>query len=126
MVAAKFNQEVKRPAVMNIKFLDEVKERHADLENEGFAHLINVAHLGKSVNMAIAEGYRRAFSAILDSNLTTIMAALVLMSFGYGPIRGFAITLVIGLVCSMYTAVFVTRVVVDYFIISKGKSSISI
>lgn len=58
---------------------------------------------------AIHLGYRRAFSAIVDSNLTTIIAALILLNFDSGPIRGFAITVIIGIVSSMFTALFVTR-----------------
>jgi len=91
-----------------------------------FEHIREELRLGKGVNLAIAEGYRRAFSAIFDSNLTTIIAAIVLFNFGYGPIRGFAVTLLIGLMASMYTAIFVTRTVVDYTIVSKGKQTISV
>lgn len=58
---------------------------------------------------AVQAGYRKAFSAIMDSNVTTIMAALILLQFDAGPIRGFAITLIIGIVSSMFTALFMTR-----------------
>jgi len=58
---------------------------------------------------AIHLGYRKAFSAIIDSNLTTVIAALILLQFDAGPIRGFAVTLVIGIVASMFTALFMTR-----------------
>ncbi len=58
---------------------------------------------------AIQAGYRKAFSAIIDSNLTTILAALILLNFDSGPIRGFAVTLIIGIVSSMFTALFMTR-----------------
>ena len=61
------------------------------------------------IGSAIHLGYRRAFSAIVDSNLTTIIAALILLNFDSGPIRGFAITVIIGIVSSMFTALFVTR-----------------
>jgi len=91
-----------------------------------FEHMREELRMGKSVNTAISEGYSRAFAAIFDSNLTTIIGAVVLLSFGYGPIRGFAVTLLIGLVASMYTAVFVTRVVFDYFIVSKARKTISL
>ena len=91
-----------------------------------FEHMREELRAGKSVNMAIAEGYSRAFSAIFDSNVTTIIATVVLLNFGYGPIRGFAVTLLMGIIASMYTAVFVTRVVFDYFIVSKGKTSVSV
>ncbi len=91
-----------------------------------FEHIREELVHGKSVSLAIAEGYKRAFSAIFDGNLTTIIAGLVLLSFGYGPIRGFAVTLLIGLVASMYTAIYVTRVIIDYWIVSKNRQTISI
>ncbi len=69
---------------------------------------------GKSVRQAIALGYDRAFSAIFDGNLTMVLAALILYQFGTGPIRGFAVTLAIGVICSMFTAVVVTRVIFDF------------
>ena len=64
---------------------------------------------GKTVRASVESGFKRAFSAILDSNITTIIAGLVLMIFGAGTIKGFAITLTIGVVCSLFTAVVVTR-----------------
>ena len=64
---------------------------------------------GKTVRASVESGFKRAFSAILDSNITTIIAGVVLMIFGAGTIKGFAITLTIGVVCSMFTAVVVTR-----------------
>lgn len=63
----------------------------------------------KSLRVSVRAGFDRAFSAILDSNVTTIIAALVLMLFGTGPIKGFAITLLIGIITSFITAVFITR-----------------
>lgn len=91
-----------------------------------FEHIREELRAGKSVAMAIAEGYSRAFTAILDSNLTTIIAGLVLLGFGYGPIRGFAVTLLMGIIASMYTAIFVTRVIFDWTVVSRGKQSLSI
>lgn len=91
-----------------------------------FEHMREELRNGKSVSMAISEGYSRAFSAILDGNLTTIFAGLVLLGFGYGPIRGFAVTMLMGLAVSMYTAVFATRVVFDFWVVSKNKSNISL
>ncbi|MDE7442830.1 MAG: protein translocase subunit SecF, partial [Muribaculaceae bacterium] len=66
---------------------------------------------GKNSRTAIAEGYSNAFSAIFDSNLTSIITALILLLFGTGPIKGFATTLIIGIVCSFFTAVYLTRIV---------------
>ena len=68
---------------------------------------------GKSLNKAIADGYSNAFSAIFDSNLTSIITGVVLFYFGTGPIRGFATTMIIGLFVSFLTAVFLTRIVYE-------------
>ena len=68
---------------------------------------------GKSLNKAIADGYSNAFSAIFDSNLTSIITGVVLFYFGTGPIRGFATTMIIGLFSSFLTAVFLTRIVYE-------------
>ena len=68
---------------------------------------------GKSLNKAIADGYSNAFSAIFDSNLTSIITGVVLFEFGTGPIRGFATTMIIGLFASFLTAVFLTRIVYE-------------
>jgi SecD/SecF fusion protein len=68
---------------------------------------------GKNLRAAIANGYSRAFSAIFDSNLTTLIAAFLLFQFGTGPIRGFAVTLAIGLSSSLFTAIVVTRTIFE-------------
>jgi len=66
---------------------------------------------GKTVRASIDAGYGRAFRTILDANVTTLLTALVLYQFGTGPIRGFAVTLSIGIVVSMFTALVVTRTI---------------
>lgn len=71
---------------------------------------------GRNLRAAITNGYQRAFSAIFDSNLTTLIAAFMLFQFGTGPIRGFAVTLTIGLLASMFTAIVVTRVIFEVLI----------
>lgn len=71
---------------------------------------------GKGIKTALAEGYGNAFSAIFDSNLTSIITAVILYNFGTGPIRGFAMTLGIGIVCSFFTAVWVSRIVFEHFL----------
>ena len=71
---------------------------------------------GKNLKKALDDGYKNAFSAIFDSNLTTIITGIVLFYFGTGPIRGFATTLIIGLVASFLTAVFLTRIVYEALI----------
>ena len=70
---------------------------------------------GKGVKKALADGYSNAFSAIFDSNLTSIITGIILFNFGTGPIRGFATTLIIGILISFFTAVFLTRLVYEYF-----------
>jgi len=71
--------------------------------------------VGKTPRAAIESGYGKAFRAILDANVTTLLAAVVLMQYGSGPVRGFAITLFIGILCSMFTAIVVTRLIFDFF-----------
>ena len=70
---------------------------------------------GKGTKQALAEGYKNAFSAIFDSNLTSIITGVILFNFGTGPIRGFATTLIIGILCSFFSAVFLTRLVYEHF-----------
>ena len=69
---------------------------------------------GKTTRSAISSGYHRAFGTILDANITTLIPALLLFYFGTGPIKGFAVTLSIGIISSMFTALFVTRVIFDF------------
>jgi SecD/SecF fusion protein len=69
---------------------------------------------GKSLRKALEDGYKNAFSAILDSNLTTIITGIILAIFGTGPIKGFAVTLIIGISVSFLTAVFLTRLVYEF------------
>jgi preprotein translocase subunit SecD len=74
-----------------------------------FERIREELELGKTVRLAIDEGFRHAMNAIVDSNVTTVMTALFLFQFGTGPVKGFAVTLTIGIIASMITAVFVTR-----------------
>ncbi|MBQ8674626.1 MAG: protein translocase subunit SecDF [Bacteroidaceae bacterium] len=71
---------------------------------------------GKNLKNAVAAGYSNAFSAILDSNVTSIITGIILFYFGTGPIKGFATTLIIGIVCSFFTAVWLTRIVYEHFL----------
>ncbi len=75
---------------------------------------------GKNVRTALADGYSNAFSAIFDSNLTSIITGVILMFFGTGPIKGFATTLIIGLVCSFFTAVYLSRLFFQWFANNKS------
>ena len=75
---------------------------------------------GKNISAAVAAGYSNAFSAIFDSNVTTILTGVILYNFGTGPIKGFATTLIIGIVCSFFTAVWLTRIAYEHFL-NRGK-----
>jgi preprotein translocase subunit SecD len=81
---------------------------------------------GKTPRLAVEAGYGKAFLTILDSNVTTLIAALFLFGFGTGPVKGFAVTLTIGIIASMFTAVFVTRIVFDHFVWNRKIGKISI
>jgi SecD/SecF fusion protein len=69
---------------------------------------------GKGIKLAISDGYKMAYSAIIDSNVTTLLTGVVLYTFGTGPIKGFATTLVIGILTSLFTAIFVTRLIYEW------------
>ena len=73
-------------------------------------------HSGKSPVAAIEAGYSRAMTTIIDSNMTTLISTLVLFWLGSGAVRGFAVTLTIGILASMFTAVTVTRLMVSYWL----------
>jgi preprotein translocase subunit SecD len=70
---------------------------------------------GRTVRQAVDQGYDKVFWTIVDSHVTTLVAAIVLMQYGSGPVRGFAVTLAIGLVASMFTSIVVTRAFMDFF-----------
>ncbi|WP_400072480.1 protein translocase subunit SecDF [Zobellia russellii] len=77
---------------------------------------------GKGKSLAVADGFSNALSSILDANITTGLTAIILFIFGSGPIKGFATTLLIGIVTSLFTAIFITRLLVDWYIEGKGRS----
>ena len=81
---------------------------------------------GKTPRAAIEAGYTKAFVTIFDSNVTTLLAAVFLFQFGSGPVKGFAVTLTIGLVVSMFTAIFVTRIIFDSFTWTRKIEKLSI
>ena len=91
-----------------------------------FERIREELRLGKTPRTAIESGYGKAIVTILDANVTTFIAALVLFQFGTGAIKGFAVTLSIGIVASFITAVFVTRIVFDFLFVSRGWKKISI
>ncbi len=77
---------------------------------------------GKGKAQAVADGFSNALSSILDANITTGLTAIILFIFGSGPIKGFATTLLIGIATSLFTAIFITRLLVDWYISKKGRS----
>lgn len=82
--------------------------------------------LGRSVRLAVDQGYQKAFSTILDSNLTTFIAAVFLFQFGTGPVKGFAVSLITGLCISMFTAIFATKTYYEWRLRDKAVTSLSI
>jgi preprotein translocase subunit SecD len=81
---------------------------------------------GRGPVTAIDAGYRRALTTIIDSNVTTLIAALLLLVFGTGPVRGFAVTLSIGLVTSMFTAIMLTRLLIVVWLRRKRPQALAI
>lgn len=81
---------------------------------------------GKTVRAAIDQGYHRAFVTIIDSNLTTLIAGVFLYQFGTGPVKGFAVTLCIGILANIFTAVYVTRLIFDFWSLRPGMKKLSI
>ncbi len=74
---------------------------------------------GKGIKLAIQDGYKHAYSAIIDANVTSLLTAVVLAYFGSGPIQGFATTLIIGVFTSLFSAIFITRLIFSYFLDTK-------
>jgi preprotein translocase subunit SecD len=91
-----------------------------------FERIREELRLGKTPRAAVDGGYSKALVTILDANITTLIAALVLFQFGTGPVKGFAVTLSIGIVASLFTAIVITRLIFDYLIIERGMKKVSI
>jgi preprotein translocase subunit SecD len=81
---------------------------------------------GKPVKSAIDAGYSNALRAVIDSNITTLIAGVILYQFGTGPIKGFAVTLSIGILTTLFTAIVVTRLIYDYRVVKHKVETISI
>ena len=90
-----------------------IRDRAVDANVLIFERIREEIRAGAPPQAAIHQGYGNAFSTIFDANLTTLIAAFVLFNFGTGPIQGFAITLCIGILTSMLTAIFVSRILVN-------------
>ncbi len=81
---------------------------------------------GKTIRAAVDQGYHRAFVTIIDSNLTTLIAGVLLYQFGTGPVRGFAVTLCIGILANIFTAVYITRWIFDFLTLKVRVKQLSI
>ena len=86
-----------------------------------FERIREELRLGKTARDAVSSGYAKALWTVLDANITTAIAAAVLANYGSGPIRGFAVTLFLGIVSSVFTALFVTRLIFE-FLLTKSQS----
>lgn len=91
-----------------------------------FERIREETELGKTPHAAVKAGYERATLTILDANVTTLIAALVLFQFGTGPIKGFAVTLSLGVLSSLFTALIVTRIIFDYLLLNRKMKTLSI
>lgn len=78
---------------------------------------------GKGIKLAVADGYKQAYSSIIDANVTTLLTGIILYSFGTGPIKGFATTLVIGILTSLFSAIFITRLILQWRLNKKDTTS---
>lgn len=81
---------------------------------------------GKGLQLALADGYKHALSSILDSNITTLLLGIILYAYGSGPVQGFATTLIIGILCSLFSAIFISRLVFEALLTRKMDVSFSI
>jgi SecD/SecF fusion protein len=79
---------------------------------------------GKTIKASVDSGFSKAYSAIIDSNITTFFTGIILYQFGTGPVQGFALTLMIGIVASLFSALIVARVLFDYMIIKGSKITV--
>jgi preprotein translocase subunit SecD len=88
-----------------------------------FERIREELRMGKAVGSAVAGGFDHAFKTIIDTHVTTVVSAMILFTFGTGPIKGFAVTLTIGLVANLFTSVFVSRVIFDYVLTRREKGA---
>lgn len=80
-----------------------------------YERILEELRAGKGQRLAIADGYKNAYSAIIDGNVTTLLTGIVLYVFGSGPVQGFATTLIIGIICSLFTAIFLSRLIFTFW-----------
>ncbi|HYG18704.1 MAG TPA: protein translocase subunit SecDF [Ohtaekwangia sp.] len=117
-ILASYNSALTLPGIAGILLSLAIAVDANVLINERVKEEINA---GKPIDASIKAGYKGAFSAIIDSNVTTLIKGFVLLAFGSGLIYGFALTLIIGILCSFFTSVFFTRVIFEYYT-RRGKS----
>jgi preprotein translocase subunit SecD len=91
-----------------------------------FERIREEVRVGKTPRAAVDAGYGKATLTILDANVTTLIAAVVLFQFGTGPVKGFAVTLTIGILASLFTAIVVSRLIFDYLIFQRRIKNLSI
>jgi len=91
-----------------------------------FERIREEMRLGKTPRASVEAGYSRATLTILDANITTLIAALVLFQFGTGPVKGFAVTLSMGVLASLFTSLILTRAIIDYLLINRKMKKLSI
>ena len=91
-----------------------------------FERIREELRIGKTPRAAVDAGYDRATLTILDANVTTLIAALVLFQFGTGPVKGFAVTLSLGVIASLFTSLILTRMVFDYYLMKRKTKRLSI
>ena len=91
-----------------------------------FERIREEMRLGKTPAASIAAGFERAGLTVLDANVTTLIAALVLFQFGTGPVKGFAVTLSLGVLASLFTALIISRLIFDYIYVAKHVRTLSI
>jgi preprotein translocase subunit SecD len=91
-----------------------------------FERIREELRLGKTVKAAVASGFTKAFSTIVDSHVTTLIAALFLFGYGTGPVRGFAVTLCIGIIANLYTNIFVSHALFDTYLSTRRVDHLSI
>ena len=91
-----------------------------------FERIREELRLGRTARAALEAGFEKAKLTIIDANITTLIAALVLFQFGTGPVKGFAVTLSIGIISSLFTAVIVSRLIFDFFLSRSQATRLSI
>jgi preprotein translocase subunit SecD len=118
-VLASFGASMTLPGIAGLALTVGMSVDNNILINERIREEID---LGKSMRAAVDVGYKRALAAIVDGHVTTIIAGLVLAQYGTGPLKGFAVTLMVGVICNVFTGVVVTRLMFDLWVRWTGRT----